>query len=92
LEQLQHFIEEHGHYNVHRSYGDLGNWFHKMKGNFVFGKKHFMENQYPKLLEMGVDMNVAVQGRKRRRRKRRNNDGDVKDDDQTAQEGLGNDS
>mmetsp|Transcript_4074 Transcript_4074/g.9099 ORF Transcript_4074/g.9099 Transcript_4074/m.9099 type:complete len:436 (-) Transcript_4074:70-1377(-) len=85
LKQLQKFIEEYGHYNVPRSYSDLGNWFHKMKGNFVFGKKHFMENQYPKLLEMGVDMNVAVQGRKRRKRKRRN-DGDVSNEDHSEVE------
>ncbi len=83
LKQLQMFIEEYGHYNVPRSYSDLGNWFHKMKGNFVFGKKHFMEKQYPLLLEIGVDMNVAVQGRKRRNRKRKNDS--VSNEDQSEQ-------
>ncbi|KAL7461808.1 hypothetical protein ACHAXS_002213 [Conticribra weissflogii] len=72
LIELQDFISEHGHYNIPREYGGIGEWFHKMKGNFVFRRKHFMEKQYPMLLEMGVDMNVAVQGRRRRRRKNKN--------------------
>eukprot|EP00569_Conticribra_weissflogii_P011308 CAMPEP_0171381594 /NCGR_PEP_ID=MMETSP0879-20121228/32118_1 /TAXON_ID=67004 /ORGANISM="Thalassiosira weissflogii, Strain CCMP1336" /LENGTH=70 /DNA_ID=CAMNT_0011893089 /DNA_START=126 /DNA_END=335 /DNA_ORIENTATION=+ len=63
LVQLQAYIDEFGHYNVPRDFGDLGEWFHKMKGRYVFQTKHFMEKQYPKLLEMGVDMSVAVEGR-----------------------------
>mmetsp|Transcript_17424 Transcript_17424/g.36501 ORF Transcript_17424/g.36501 Transcript_17424/m.36501 type:complete len:436 (-) Transcript_17424:57-1364(-) len=69
LEQLQSFIKENGHYNVPREHGALGEWFHKMKNNFALGKKHFMEKRYPIMLEMGVDMNIAVQGRRKRRRK-----------------------
>mmetsp|Transcript_19382 Transcript_19382/g.38887 ORF Transcript_19382/g.38887 Transcript_19382/m.38887 type:complete len:580 (-) Transcript_19382:45-1784(-) len=71
LVQLQAYIDEFGHYNVPREYGDLGEWFHKVKGKFVFQTKLFMEKQYPKLLEMGVDMSVAVEGRRRRRRKKK---------------------
>jgi len=46
-----------------------------------------MEKQYPLLLEMGVDMNVAVQGRRRRRRKKKhdvncNNDVGTEDFDE----------
>ncbi len=74
---MQSFISEHGHYNVPRECGALGEWFHKMKNNFALGKKHFMEKRYPALLEMGVDMNVAVQGRRKRRRKVKEN---VEDD------------
>lgn len=69
LEQLQSFIKVHGHYNVPREFGPLGEWFHMMKTNFVLGKKHFMAKQNLKLLEIGVDMNIAVQGRRKRRRK-----------------------
>jgi len=69
LEQLQSFIKVYGHYNVPREFGPLGEWFHMMKTNFVLGKKHFMEKQNLKLLEIGVDMNIAVQGRRKRRRK-----------------------
>lgn len=74
LEQMKIYIEEHGHYNVPRDYGGiggLGEWFHTIKTNFVKKKKYFMEEQCPKLLEIGVDMNVAVVGRRKRRRKAR---------------------
>lgn len=79
LVELQEFIREHGHYNIPREYGGIGEWFHKVKQNFVFRKKNFMEKKYPLLLEMGVDMNVAVQGRRRRRRKKKH-DLDVNND------------
>jgi len=87
LVELQDFIREHGHYNIPREYGGIGDWFHKVKQNFVFRKKNFMEKQYPLLLEMGVDMNVAVQGRRRRRRKKKhdvncNNDVGTEDFDE----------